>query len=214
VMLDLLATLMRLMHPFVSFITEEIYMKLPNTTGHVIDAEYPTWSEENRHEDAKATVDAMQELVRGIRALRSELQIGTERKLQVVFRPDEGFVATGFVQDHLGLISTFIGSSSLVVDSDRSKSIDKAVPVAGPGFEAFVFVRDAIDVDTEIARIEADLEKTEKSLSGTLKKLSNEQFMANAKAVAIEKEQGKRAEFEEKLDKGRKHLKLLRSLKG
>lgn len=214
VMLDLLATLMRLMHPFVSFITEEIYMKLPNTTGHVIDAEYPTWSEENRHEDAKATVDAMQELVRGIRALRSELQIGTERKLQVVFRPDEGFVATGFVQDHLGLISTFIGSSSLVVDSDRSQSIDKAVPVAGPGFEAFVFVRDAIDVDTEIARIEADLEKTEKSLSGTLKKLSNEQFMANAKAVAIEKEQGKRAEFEEKLDKGRKHLKLLRSLKG
>lgn len=214
VMLDLLSTLMRLMHPFVSFITEEIYGKLPNTTGHVIDAPYPIYSDGNRHDDAKETVDAMQEFVRGVRSLRSELQIGPERKLHVSFRPDKGFVATGFVKDHVGLISNFIGASSLDVDIEHTASIEKAVPVAGPGFEAFVFVRDAIDVEQEISRIEDDLVKTEKSLEGTLKKLSNGQFMANAKPVAIEKEQGKKAEFLEKIEKGKKHLELLRSLRG
>ncbi|WP_422481298.1 valine--tRNA ligase [Pleomorphochaeta sp. DL1XJH-081] len=212
VMLDLLATLMRLMHPFVSFITEEIYGKLPNTTGHIIDAAYPVYCDENRYSDAKNMVDAMQEFVRGVRSLRSELQIGAERKLHVSFRPDTGFVATDFVKEHIGLISTFIGASRLDVDTEHTASIEKAVPVAGPGFEAFVFVRDAIDVEQEISRIEEDLAKTEKSLEGTLKKLSNEQFIANAKEVAIEKEKGKRTEFEEKLEKGRKHLQLLRSL--
>jgi len=90
--------------------------------------------------------------------------------------------------------------------------VDKAVPVAGPGFEAFVFVRDAIDVESEIKRIETDMAKAGKSLESTQKKLSNEQFLANAKPEAIEKERGKQAEFEERLEKGRKHLELLRTL--
>lgn len=212
VMLDLLASLMRLMHPFVSFITEEIYGKLPNTEGRVIDQPYPTFQSELKYEGAKATVDAMQELVRGVRSLRSELQIGHERKLQVVFRPDAHFAATTFVQDHVDLISTFINASQVTVDVEGSVSVDKAVPVAGPGFEAFVFVRDAIDVDQEISRIEQEIEKSEKALSGTLRKLSNEQFLANAKESAVEKERGKRAEFEEKIEKGKKHLELLRTL--
>lgn len=212
VMLDLLARLMRLMHPFVSFITEEIYGKLPNTEGRVIDAPYPKFQDELKFDRAKTTVDSMQELVRGVRSLRSELQIGNERKLQVVFRPDAHFGATEFVQEHVDLISTFINASQLTVDIDGSVSVGKAVPVAGPGFEAFVFVRDAIDVDQEISRIELEIAKSEKSLSGTLKKLSNEQFLANAKEVAIEKERGKQAEFEEKIEKGKKHLELLRSL--
>lgn len=212
VMLDLLAELMRLMHPFVSFITEEIYGKLPNTSGRVIDAPYPSYRDERKHDDAKAIVDAMQELVRGVRSLRSELQIPNERKLQIVFRPDAAFVATGFVAEHVGLISTFVGASQLVVDAHGETSVAKAIPVAGPGFEVFVFVRDAIDVDSEIRKIEIDLDRNAKSLEGTLRKLSNEQFMSNAKQEAIEKERRKQAEFEEKLEKGRKHLALLRSL--
>lgn len=212
VMLDLLASLMRLMHPFVSFVTEEIYQKLPNTTGRVIDAPYPRHSENRSYPEAKATVDAMQEFVRGIRSLRSELQIPPERKLHVVFRPDSGFVATQFIESHVELISSFIGASDMDIDENHASEVGKTVPVAGLGFEAFVFVRDAIDVDSELKRIASDLVKTEKSLDGTLKKLSNAQFLANAKSEAVDKEKGKQAEFEEKLEKGRKHLALLRTL--
>jgi valyl-tRNA synthetase len=212
VMLDILSLLMRMMHPFVSFITEEIYSKLPNTSGRVIDAPYPVFTEEHQFSEEKAMVDSMQEFVRGVRSLRSELQIAAERKLSVVFRPDAHFTATQFMQDHVDLIATFIGASQLTVDVDKASSVAQAVPVAGSGFEAFVFVRDAIDVEVEIARIKSEMEKTESLLQGTLKKLGNEQFMNHAKAVAIEKEQHKKAEFEEKLEKGAKHLKLLKSL--
>jgi valyl-tRNA synthetase len=83
--------------------------------------------------------------------------------------------------------------------------------VAGTGYESFVFVDEAIDVKAEILKIETDLAKNEKSLSQVKAKLANEQFMANAKKEAIEKEEGKRGEFEEKIEKGRKHLALLES---
>jgi valyl-tRNA synthetase len=73
-------------------------------------------------------------------------------------------------------------------------------------------VRDAIDVDSEIKRMELDMEKAAKALEATDKKLSNEQFLANAKAEAIEKERGKKAEFLERLEKGRTHLDLLKTL--
>jgi valyl-tRNA synthetase len=103
----------------------------------------------------------------------------------------------------------FVGASSLEVD--ESADTAKAVPVAGTGYEMFVFVREAIDVEKEVAKLEADIEKSRKSLEGVLAKLSNEKFISNAKAEAIEKEQGKKAEFEEKIEKGEKHLTLLKT---
>ena len=212
VMLDLLAELMRLLHPFVSFITEEIYGKLPNTTGRVIDASYPVWTEQRDFAEQKTIVALMQEAVRGVRTMRSELQIPAEKRLHVVIRPDHSFPATAFLMENQKLVAGFIGASLLSIDVEGKEHVSGAVPVAGPGFETFVFVREAIDVDHEIGKLEVDLVKNEVLLEGVLKKLANEKFLENAKPEIIEKEQGKKAEFEEKLEKGRKHLTLLRTL--
>lgn len=212
VMLDLLAELMRLLHPFVSFITEEIYGKLPNTTGRVIDAPYPVWTEQRNFPEQKMIVSLMQEAIRGIRTMRSELQIPSEKKLHVVIRPDQSFPATDFLVENQKLVAGFVGASSLSIDSKAQEDVTGAVPVAGPGFETYVFVREAIDIEHEIAKLQVDLAKNETLLEGVLKKLANEKFLENAKPEIIEKEQGKRAEFEEKLEKGRKHLDLLRTL--
>ena len=103
----------------------------------------------------------------------------------------------------------FVGASSLEVDAQADT--DKAFPVAGTGYEMFVFVREAIDVEKEVAKLSADIEKNRRSLEAVLAKLSNEKFISNAKPEAIEKEQGKKVEFEEKMEKGEKHLALLKS---
>ncbi len=79
------------------------------------------------------------------------------------------------------------------------------------GFETYVFVRDAIDVDKEIARIETEIKKTQALLDVVNKKLSNENFLNNAKQEAIDKEKGKKAEFEEKIEKSQKHIDVLKS---
>ncbi len=76
----------------------------------------------------------------------------------------------------------------------------------------FVFVRDAIDVEEEIKKLELEIDKNEKLLEASNKKLSNENFISHAKPEAIEKEKSKKLEFEDKISKSREHIALLRSI--
>ncbi len=211
ILLDLLAESMRLMHPFVSFISEEIYQKLPNVHDQLIESTYPVFQEEREHKAEAALVQRMQEAVTGLRAMRSELVIPIERKIRVVVTFDKDFFASDFFTEQKALMATFAGASSIEVDSSDAIDVSGAFPVAGTGYEMYVFVREAIDVEKEIARLESDLDKHTKNLAKVRAKLSNEKFIQNAKEEAVEKEKGKEAEFEEKIEKGQKHLALLKS---
>ena len=210
ILMDILEKSMRLMHPFLSFLTEEIYQKLPNHDGDVIASEYPVYDLALSDEESEALVSLLQECARVVRASRANLQIGPEKKLKVVVRIESGKNAE-FLRGESALLASFMGASSVVIDTDDAEDVSGALPVSAVGFEAFVFVRDAIDVDAELKRIEAELGKAEALLEASEKKLSNDNFISHAKPEAIEKERGKKAEAEERIAKAREHMALLRS---
>ncbi|HAN42932.1 MAG TPA: valine--tRNA ligase, partial [Sphaerochaeta sp.] len=211
ILMDILAESMKMMHPMLSFITEEIWSKLPNTENKVINASFPEYLESRKFPEDAHLMAAMQELVRSVRNMRAELGIGAERKLRIVVRTDEAGVLSSFMRDHIDLLKVFANADDLKIDDNGSLDVSGAFPIAGQGFETYVFVRDAIDVDKEISRLENDIKKTQALLEGVEKKLSNEKFMANAKQEAIDKEMGKKAEFEEKIEKSQKHIDILKS---
>ena len=210
-LLDLLAESMRLMHPFMSFISEEIYQKLPNVQDQLITSTYPTYLQSRCYPQEALVVSRMQEAVTLLRSVRSELGIPIEKKIRAVIKGDKDFVAGGFFEEEKELIATSVGASELIIDLGGAADVQGAFPIAGTGYEGFVFVREAIDLEKEIGKLEADRKKNLESLEGVLKKLSNEKFINNAKGEAIEKEQGKKSEFEEKITKGEKHIALLKS---
>ena len=212
ILMDILESSMRLMHPFLSFITEEIYQKLPNHKGDVISAQYPIYNEADKDNEADSSMESLQEVVRVVRAVRSSLGIGPEKKLKVVVRPSKDNPYASFYKEEEKILSSFMGASSVIVDSEGSEDTAKAFPCHGSGFEAFVFVRDAIDVEGEIKRLEDEIRKNQASLEQSLKKLQNENFITHAKPEAIEKEKGKKAEFEEKIQKSTEHIALLKTL--
>ena len=212
ILLDLIAESMRLMHPYLSFLTEEIYSKLPNVNDQLINSKYPKYNEDRNYELETKLVSCMQDAVKGVRALRADLQIAVDKKIKVIIKTDKDFIATNFFKEKNDLIMNFMNANSLEIDDSNSLDTSKAVPVAGSGFESFVFVREAIDIDKEIAKLEKELQGAQKNLEGTLRKLSNEKFLANAAQVAIDKENNKKAEFEEKIDKSTKHIELLKTL--
>ena len=119
--------------------------------------------------------------------------------------------AAAFMRDEASLLSVFMTAFSVTIDTDGSEDIKGALPATGIGFEAFVFVREAIDVEAEIKKLQGEIEKNEKLLEGSLKKLSNENFISHAKPEAVEKEKSKKAEFEDKIQKAKEHIELLRS---
>lgn len=210
-LLELLAQSMRLMHPFASFISEEIYQKLPNVNDSLINSPFPVYQEDKNFADEALWVSRMQEAVTSLRAVRSELGITVEKKIRITIKCDKDFVASSFFTAQSQLMASFVGASTLAVDVDAKVDVEGAFPVAGTGYESYVFVKEAIDVEKEIGKLSSEVEKNRKSLDGVLSKLSNEKFLANAKAEAIEKEEGKKAEFTEKIEKGEKHIALLKS---
>jgi valyl-tRNA synthetase len=200
------------MHPYLSFITEEIYDKLPGCDGPLITSTFPTYQQEWVDEEASGLVASMQEAVKGIRALRADLGIAPDKKVRVTIKCDAGFAATDFFEQKKELLASFASCSSLVIDADGSADVASAVPFAGQGFEAFLFVKEAIDVEKELAKLEKEIKVAQKNLEGSVRKLSNKKFIANAKQEAIDKEKSKKAEFEEKIEKGQKHIEMLKAL--
>ncbi len=213
VIMDVLEISMRMMHPFLSFLTEEIYQKLPNHNGDVISAPFPEVREEWESPEAEASMAYLQDIVRAIRAARSSLGIGPEKKIKVVLRPDKDNTYASFIVDEKNTIESFVGSNNLVIDTAGSENTDGQFPVHGQGFEAFVFARDAIDVEAEIKRLQNELKKASDNLEGSNRKLSNDNFISHAKPEAIEKEKSKKAEFEETIKKSSEHIALLESLR-
>ena len=213
VIMDVLEISMRMMHPFLSFLTEEIYQKLPNHNGDVISAPFPEVREEWESQEAEASMAYLQDIVRAIRAARSSLGIGPEKKIKVVLRPDKDNPYASFIVDEKNTIESFVGSNNLVIDTAGSENTDGQFPVHGQGFEAFVFARDAIDVEAEIKRLQNELKKASDNLEGSNRKLSNDNFISHAKPEAIEKEKSKKAEFEETIKKSSEHIALLESLR-
>ena len=212
ILMDILEKSMRLMHPFLSFITEEIYQKLPNHDDDVIVQSYPEYDEALSFEAEVAEVEALKDIVKSIRSLRSNLQIPPEKKLKAVLRVSSDFPALALIKSELTFVSSLVGAGSFIVDERGEEDTKGSVPTSGAGYECFLFVRDAIDVDAEIKKLSAEIEKAKKLLESSEKKLSNPQFVNNAKAEAVEKERKKKAEAEEIIEKSSAHIELLKSI--
>ena len=212
ILMDLLEKSMRLIHPFLSFISEEIYQKLPNHKGDVIVQHYPEFDSNLVFAEEVEKVESLKDIVRSCRSLRSSLQIAPEKKIKVMLRTGEGFKAMDLVKSEKGFISTLAGASEFIIDETGCEDTQGAVPASGAGYECFLFVKEAIDVDAEIRKLSTEIGKAEKLLEGAEKKLGNPQFMNNAKAEAVEKEKKKKAEALEVIEKSKAHIELLKSI--
>ena len=199
---------LRLLHPFVSFLSEEIYQKLPNHTGTVITGAYPEFSEERRDEATQRAFSALQDMIRGVRTLRSEFAIPPEKKIRVAVKVDEGFFAADFFAAHIELAASLMNASELTVSAQAPEG-EGAIPVAGTGYESFVFVRDVIDVEAETGKMKKEIEKLVKLIKSTEGKLSNDKFISNAPEQVIIKEREKLSEFQERSTKLSRYIEEL-----
>ncbi|HAK44568.1 MAG TPA: hypothetical protein DCO79_01425 [Spirochaeta sp.] len=191
---------LKMLHPYLSFITEEIYQKLPQTDGPLITAAYPAVTELWSFPDTAVSFSLLQDLIRGIRTLRSEFTIPPEKKIPVTVFMDKDFKAETFFNGHQPLIAQLVNTNELVLTTEKP-SIEGSVAAAGSGFEAYVFIRDVIDIDKELIKLKKEQQKMEKMIKQTEGKLKNERFLSNAPDDVVEKEKSKLSEFTERAEK-------------
>ena len=201
-LLYVLEETLRLLHPFLSFITEEIYQKLPEAVRYpaAVTAPYPEEQPERERKELASHVEALQELVRGIRTLRSEFTIPPSARIASAVRVDPDFSSRGFLEKHLAVIQELTQCPELVITSEQP---DKrgSIPVAGNGFESYVYIHNAIDVPKEIEKLRKEHAKLQEQLMKVEKKLANKQFLDKAPEAVVAKEKEIERELSGKLKK-------------
>jgi valyl-tRNA synthetase len=200
---------MRLLHPFMPFITEEIWQALPieRPTASICIAPYPTSTAALRDPDTEARIGELIEAVTAVRNIRSELGIAPGTPVTVRIAADGQGDRVRAIE---GLMKTLAKVSDVELLGAERPSGEPSAHVAGLG-ELFVPLRGAVDAGAVRERLEKDLGKVEKELKGAEAKLGRADFVDKAPADVVEKERVKAAGLRERRATLEKHLAVLRS---
>ena len=198
---------MRLLHPIMPFITEEIWQMLPHEGESIMIAPYPRPDEGLIDEEAEKRMELLMEVIREIRTIRSEMRIPPSKEISAVIQaPDPSKRA--ILEEHVGYISHLCRAPRVEICESASRPPTSAVAVAGD-IEIYVPLADLIDVEKERERIKRELKKVEKELEKIEANLANEQFLKKAPQHIV---QGQRERREELLTVRERLLKNLRML--
>jgi len=199
VLCHVLKEIVLLLHPFVPFITEEIWQVLGEDPTSICVAPFPEVRNEDRDEEAEALMAALQEAVAGVRAIRADLNVPQKAEISVVLKTSSEAVVDE-LRSNVDALNALTGSAAWEFGAALTAAAGLARKVLSFG-ELFVPLADLIDIGAEVARLKAELAETAADLAGTTAKLTNEQFLARAPAAVIEKERGKRDEFAQKVER-------------
>jgi len=181
---------LRLLHPFMPFITEEIWQRLPHEGESLMVADFPQYDEGLRDEEALRDMDLVMRTIGGIRNIRGEMDIAPHKQVDVLLLAEVGNIRDRLERYRVYIINLArVGSLSFV--SSKEKPLNVATAVIG---DAEIFIPMAKDMDRhgEARRLEKEIRKVEKDLEFVDRKLSNDKFMSKAPAEVVEKVRAKR----------------------
>lgn len=193
-----LDTALRLLHPMMPFVTEEIWGRLPlagsDRAPALMVAAWPDAAvlARFRDEDAERSIGLLRELVTAVRAVRARYSVSPKVRLAVTVKAPgaEGMVLASMADD----IRSLAGIGELAIEADAVKPPHAAVAVAA-GSEVYISLEGLVDFAAERARVSAELARTEDELARVRKKLSNEGYLAKAAPEIIEKDRAKAADL-------------------
>jgi valyl-tRNA synthetase len=205
-----LKTILKLLHPFMPFVTEEIWRKLPETSESIMVAEFPEASEFPLDEQAVKEMSLIMGAITGIRNIRGEMNVPPAKKIDVLIEaPNPADRAV--IEGQLTHLRALAGVESVTVGSSMAKPEASATAV----FEAnqvHVVLKGLIDFEEEKKRIRKEIQKIEKDYAVSKNKLSNPQFLGKAPEEIIESVKEKVEAMDRQLGKLRQNLNFFESV--
>jgi valyl-tRNA synthetase len=195
VLLYVLTEILKLLHPFMPFITEEIWQALPHeedAPSALMICRYPEYREELSFPEDEADFELVMEAIKAVRARRAEMNVPPSRKahLYIVTDQEKAFL------NGCSYISKLAYSSDVTVSAELPQDSEKMVSAVTGQARLFMPMADLIDFEAERIRLIKELEKTEKLLAGQNAKLANENFVSRAPEVVVNAEREKKARLE------------------
>ncbi|OEU46472.1 MAG: valine--tRNA ligase [Desulfobacterales bacterium C00003060] len=203
---------LRLLHPFIPFVTEEIWDKLPGTEGSIMKAEFPVISEGRNNREAEDAMRVLIGVVSAIRNIRGEMNVPPSLFLETTVQsPDKG--VKELLKQHRDMIVNLCRLKSLQVAPPGERPTSSATSVFG-ACTIFVSLKGIIDFELEQARLSKDITKVSRELDGIGKKLTNEDFLRKAPQEVVQKVREKGKRLMEKKNKLENHLSTVSQIAG
>ncbi len=206
-LIRVLETSLRLLHPFMPFITEEIWQKLPETSGSIMVAPYPQYHADLSDEAAETELNLLMDVVTAVRNIRGEMNLNPGLKLKVLLKTQDGSICETLDRcadsiKNLGRIEDFQYGPEIVKPKGSASSVVE-------GMDLFVPLEGLIDLSEEKKRVEKELKKIQKDWDALDKKLANKNFIAKAPAEVVAKDTQWKTDLEEKKAKLLAHMETI-----
>lgn len=202
--------ILRLLHPIMPFVTEEIWQKIPHTGDSLVVAEYPVVRPKLTDETAAKGMEVLKELIRSVRNIRSEVNTPLSKPITLLIQTNDEAVDT-FLKANQNYIDRFCNPEELVIDSTL-EAPELAMSAVLTGATIYLPLAGLINIEEEIKRLEKELDKWNKEVKRVQGKLSNERFVSSAPEAVVAQEREKEADYLEKQKAVEERIAQLRTI--
>ncbi len=191
-----LANALKMLHPFMPFITEEIFCTLQSEEETIMLSAWPEFDSALDFAVEEAKVERAKDVVRGMRQLRTDMDVPPSKKAAIHIVAQAADVRATF-EEITPIFKTLAGATDVIVQADKLGIGDDAVSAVIPDATLFVPLEDLVDFEKEKERLTKEKEKLEKELARSRGMLSNEKFMSKAPEAKVAEEREKLAKYEQ-----------------
>ena len=202
---------LRLLHPFMPFITEEIWQHIPHEGKSIMVADWPTGEEVKLDDASEVEMTTIMETIKAIRNMRAEVNAAPSKKTEVILHLSDESLTDVFAKNS-GYLETLASAKNVTILAKDDAKPENAMTAVVNGVEIYLPLAGLIDVEKETARLNKELATLDKEISRLDKKLSNAGFIAKAPADIVEKEKEKLKGYEEKREAVKQRLAYLATL--
>ena len=199
VLVYVLDRILRLLHPFMPFITEEIWQHLPHRGDTISLAEWPVYDAKWEAAEAVSEMRQLMDVIRAVRNIRAEVNVAPGKKIDLLIRPDGGS-SQAVLERNADVLRRFCNTEELRIDPALA-SPEKAMTAVVSCAELFFPLAGLIDIEQEINRLKKELKTLDYEVERIEKKLANEGFITKAPAKVIEEEKAKLKDYADKREK-------------
>ncbi len=205
VLLYVLVEILKLLHPFMPFITEEIWQALPHEGDALMMQSYPVYDESLNFPEDETSFGMVMDAIKAVRARRAEMNVPPSRKSHLIIVTDKAKAFT----DGEKFICKLAYASGIEVRAELPESTDGMVSVITDNARMFMPMAELVDLEKERTRMEKELANAKKQLDGQIAKLANENFVSRAPEKVVNVEREKKAKLEALIENLEESLKNL-----
>ena len=198
---------LKLLHPFMPFVTEKIYKELYNNDENIMIASYPEYDKKLEFKEEETAIEELKEVITGIRNARATMNVHPSKKSKLIFVTKK---YEGIIKESEEFLKKLGFSEDVQVQKAKENIPQNAVNIVSANIEVFIPFEDLVDIKEEIERLEKEKSKILAEKEKTDKMLSNPGFIAKAPAQKVEEEKQKQAKFNEMITSIEERIKNLK----